>query len=42
MRGQSSDNLPEVKKNGKRYVVDPIDGELEIMYGLPANVQYFT
>lgn len=31
-----------IERDGKRYVIDPEDGELEIYYGLPAEVKYCT
>ncbi len=37
----TSDAQPEIiERNGTTYVVDPVDGELEVRYGLPANVTF--
>ena len=35
-----TDGVKTVEKNGVTYVVDPVEGELEVKYGLPAEVQF--
>jgi len=35
-----TDGVKTVEKNGVTYVVDPMEGELEVKYGLPAEVQF--
>ena len=34
--------VKEIKRDGTRFVADPEDGELEVMYGLPTEVRYCT
>lgn len=29
-----------VERDGRRFVIDPREGELEILYGLPGNVEF--
>jgi N-acetyl sugar amidotransferase len=33
-------DLPEFQKDGKTFVTDPVDGDLEVKLGLPGNVHY--